>query len=175
MFCVAVPDAILFIFLRAAVLLAESSMSNVFHWLENISTHAHIKWECLLATFNMCIVHFPCSFLIHEAHPTVTAGSDHLIWHMLSVRTSTLSKTKQISSEANVRCWRDCGSGRVDHWWHLSCLPLRINDNCIVAMIILHLPCHCSDILQFNNTNGFSLTKNHGTYLFKFLQNYTTC
>ena len=32
---------------------------------------------------------------------------------------SKSSKTKQ--SENNVHCRRDCGSGRVDHWWHLSC------------------------------------------------------
>ena len=44
---------------------------------------------------------------------------------MLSVRPSVLphfsksSKTKQI--ENNVRYWRDCGSGQVDHWWHPSC------------------------------------------------------
>ena len=32
------------------------------------------------------------------------------------VRTSVPTfKTEQISSENNVRYWRDCGSGRVDH------------------------------------------------------------
>ena len=36
---------------------------------------------------------------------------------------SKSSKTKQISSENNVHYWRNCGSGRVDHWWHLSCFP----------------------------------------------------
>ena len=30
-------------------------------------------------------------------------------------------KTKQISRENSDRYWRDCGSGRVDHWWH-SCI-----------------------------------------------------
>ena len=39
-----------------------------------------------------------------------------------SVRLSPLFKIKQISSENNVHYWRDCGSGRVDHWWHLSFL-----------------------------------------------------
>ena len=35
-------------------------------------------------------------------------------------RFSKSSKTKQISSENNVHNLRDCGYGRVDHWWHLS-------------------------------------------------------
>ena len=38
---------------------------------------------------------------------------------------SKSSKTKQISSENNVYYWRDCGSGRVDHWWHLSSSSFR--------------------------------------------------
>ena len=40
---------------------------------------------------------------------------------MLSVRPrfSKSSKAKQISSEDNAHYWRDCGYGRLDHWWHL--------------------------------------------------------
>ena len=55
--------------------------------------------------------------------PTVTAGSDHSFRKCCpSVRPhcSKSGQIKQISSENNVRYWRDCGSGRVDHWWHLS-------------------------------------------------------
>ena len=39
----------------------------------------------------------------------VTAGSDDYF------------HTTQFSSGNSDCCWRDCGSGRVDHWWHLSC------------------------------------------------------
>ena len=45
-----------------------------------------------------------------------------------SVRPSPLFKTKQMSSENNFHYWRgDCGSGRVDHWWHLSCVMLQLS------------------------------------------------
>ena len=41
---------------------------------------------------------------------------------MLSVRPSPLFKSsKTKTTENDGRYWRDCGSGRVDHWWHLSC------------------------------------------------------
>ena len=57
-------------------------------------------------------------FLIDpRGRPTVTVGSDHCF---RSYRPSVLFKTKQISSENNVRYWQDCGSGRVDNWCHMS-------------------------------------------------------
>ena len=31
-------------------------------------------------------------------------------------------RTKQFSSENSYRYWQDCGPGRRDHWWHLSCV-----------------------------------------------------
>ena len=37
-----------------------------------------------------------------------------------SIHFSKLCKTNQFSSENSDRYWRDCGSGREDHWWHLS-------------------------------------------------------
>ena len=41
---------------------------------------------------------------------------------MLSVRPFPLFKSRKTkTTESNVRYWRDYGSGRVDHWWHLSC------------------------------------------------------
>ena len=43
----------------------------------------------------------------------------------LSVPTfQNLAKQINLSSEVSDRYWRKGGSGRVDHWWHLSCLPL---------------------------------------------------
>ena len=48
--------------------------------------------------------------------------SYHCFLHILSVRTyfSKSNKRKQVSSENNVHYFRDIGSVRVDHWWHLS-------------------------------------------------------
>ena len=61
--------------------------------------------------------------------PTITAVSDHCfhtccpsICPYVRVRMSVptfINLAKQ--SENNVHYWRDCGSDRVDHWWHLSC------------------------------------------------------
>ena len=56
----------------------------------------------------------------------------HCFFHMsfrMSVRTcvptfQNLVKQKKNSSENNVFYWRDYRSGRVDHWWHLSCMLL---------------------------------------------------
>ena len=61
---------------------------------------------------------------------------------------SKSSKTKQLSSENSDRYWMDCGCGRGDHWWHLSCrsLPLRrkilrsISDHW--RWLSHHLNCH---------------------------------
>ena len=55
--------------------------------------------------------------------PSVTAGSEYCFrTYCPSVHPhfSKSSITKQISSENNVNY---SGSGRVDHWWHLSCFP----------------------------------------------------
>ena len=41
-----------------------------------------------------------------------------------SVRTHFSNLARQ-NNKNNVCYWRDCGSGRVDHWWHLSCLILN--------------------------------------------------
>ena len=45
---------------------------------------------------------------------------------------SKSGKTNQTSNENNIRCWRDCGSGQVDHGRLLSihiyaCLPWKTN------------------------------------------------
>ena len=49
--------------------------------------------------------------------PTIEAGSDNYFCTCPYVRNFKSSKTKQ-----NIDCfWRDYGSGRVDHWWLLSC------------------------------------------------------
>ena len=63
--------------------------------------------------------------------PTVTAGRDHFSCTCLSVRTSVrphFSKSETEQWENDVRYWRDCGSGRVDHWWHLSFFWTKVQD-----------------------------------------------
>ena len=64
------------------------------------------------------------NFLIHEADPQSRPVVIIVFAHVVrpSVRRPPLFNTKQISSEIKVRYWRDCGSGWVDHWRHMSCL-----------------------------------------------------
>ena len=51
--------------------------------------------------------------------PKVTAGRDNCFRTRPPDPTFQIYKNK--TTENNVRYWRDYGSGRVDHWWHLSC------------------------------------------------------
>ena len=51
-------------------------------------------------------------------HPTVTAVGIIVFAHVVRPHFSNLAKQNK---ENNVRQWRDCESGCVDHWWHLSC------------------------------------------------------
>ena len=53
--------------------------------------------------------------LIHESRPVVTT--------IFTCCVCTSFPTFQISSEHSDRYWRNCESGRVDHWWHI-CLVL---------------------------------------------------
>ena len=63
--------------------------------------------------------------LIDEANrPVVIIVFAHVVLPYVRPHFSKYSKTKQISNENNVQYWQDCGSGRVDHWWHLSCFSL---------------------------------------------------
>ena len=73
--------------------------------------------DCGLAGW---IIDDSCLVLFYpRGWPTVTVSSNHCFctcrpWSYICP--SPLFKTKQISSENNVRYRRDCGSGRVDHW-----------------------------------------------------------
>ena len=54
--------------------------------------------------------------------PTVTTGRDHGFRTCCpSVRCHFWNLAKQ-NKETMFATGRDCGSGWVDHWWHLSCL-----------------------------------------------------
>ena len=66
--------------------------------------------------------------LIHASGPLSQPRQWSLFLHMLSFRTSL---RPHLSKQNNVRYWRDCGSGHVDYWWHLSCLPLFLVENLI--------------------------------------------
>ena len=92
-----------------------------FEWDVDIKYQPDILWSAwkefmesrLLLTFSQ--------YWSTRPTRTFTACRDHCFRTCPFVRPhfSISSKTKQ--RENNVRCWRDCGSGRVDHWWHLSC------------------------------------------------------
>ena len=107
------------------------------HWWRNFN----LQWTGYHAGFRMWWTHqclcgqWPILKLAHSnivltmiIYPlgqlTVTAGSDHCFHTCcpyVCPHFSRSSKTKQISSDNNVHYRRDCGPGRVDHWWHLSC------------------------------------------------------
>ena len=63
-----------------------------------------------------------------RGRPTVTAGVITIFARVVctsvlpSVPLFKFSPNKQLSSENSDRYWRDCGPGRVDHWWkHMFC------------------------------------------------------
>ena len=71
---------------------------------------------------------FKCTYTNIDplGQPKVTAGRDHCFrTYFQSVCPSVrphFSNLENKPTENNVRYWRDYGSGRVDHWWHLSCI-----------------------------------------------------
>ena len=60
--------------------------------------------------------------LIHSGDPQSQPIVITVFTHVRLSPHSKSNKTKQLSSENNVCYWRDCESGRVDHWWHLYCV-----------------------------------------------------
>ena len=54
--------------------------------------------------------------------PTVTAICDHCFHTCCPSVRPHFSNLENKTTENNVGYWRDYGSGRVDHWWHLSCI-----------------------------------------------------
>ena len=92
-----------------------------------------VKLIFMLVALILC----QCSvtLLIHEADPQSRQPVVITIFARvvcLSVRPSfrpsvttfqNLSKQKKSSSKHSDPYWRDCGSGRVDHWWH-ACLVM---------------------------------------------------
>ena len=73
--------------------------------------------------------------------PSVMADRDHC-FRTYRPSVSIFSKSSKIQqSENNDHYWRDCGSGRVDHWWLLSCNDLRCAwmKFSFLILIIFHL------------------------------------
>ena len=52
--------------------------------------------------------------------PVVIMVFTHVVCTSVRPRSSKSRKTKQSEHNVLFSLWRNCGSGRVDHWWHLS-------------------------------------------------------
>ena len=57
---------------------------------------------------------------------------------MLFVRLSVLDHFSKLAKQNNVRCWRYCESGWVDHWCHLFCLVCMITYSKFLLYLIYH-------------------------------------
>ena len=89
--------------------------------------------------------------LIHSANPKSRHVGIIVFTHV--VRPFQIKKNK--ATENNIRYWRDYGSGRVDHWWHQSCLVyfcwtycyewldemtvIQYVANCITSNLVLYI------------------------------------
>ena len=98
---------------------------RIFGWAEGMASWlicSLLEWRQTLKVF---ISHYlEYAKLIHEADQVITIFARVVCTSVLPYVRPHFSKpriTKQLSSEKRCRCWRDCGSGPVDHWWH-TCL-----------------------------------------------------
>ena len=88
-----------------------------------------VKPFSLVEFWNLKLHNVQGKILIHSANPKSRTVVIIVFTHVvrLFVRTSvrisvlTFQIYQNKTTEHNGRYWRDCGSGRVDHWWHLSC------------------------------------------------------
>ena len=63
-----------------------------------------------------------------RGRPTVTAGRITIFPYVVCTSPYfKISLYKKLSSENSDRYWLDCGSGRVDYWWH-TCLVFRYSN-----------------------------------------------
>ena len=65
-------------------------------------------------------------FFIHSADSLWQLAVIIVFAHIVRPHFTKSSKTKQIQAKTMVTTWRDCGSGQVDHWWHMSCFFLSL-------------------------------------------------
>ena len=117
---------------------------------------AHDLWMSVLLAMNRCSDMY--LILYWSTRPVVIFVFAHVI--SSHVRPSPLFKTKLISYENNDRYWRDCGSGRVDHWchqsvlywlsWHVSVASLSTLRNVKIQLQKLRNLCSHSSICMWN-------------------------
>ena len=82
--------------------------------------------------------------LIHSANPQSRPVRIIVFAHVVRASVPTFQILQNKTTENNVRYWRDCGSGRVDHWWHLSCtLSFYV---CNIGFILLFLIQHVNQL-----------------------------
>ena len=81
----------------------------------------------------------PYQLVIHEtdpqSRPVVITPS---LLKILQYKTKFTRKTMKSLSENSDRYWRECRSGRVDHWWHtcLVCVVLFFGFLCVLCGIM---------------------------------------
>ena len=80
----------------------------------------------------IAIRHVSYSIMIHSADPQSQPDSDHYFHichicpHVCTSVATFQNLAKQNNFQVKINCdryYRDCGSGRGDHWWHLSDFP----------------------------------------------------
>ena len=109
----------------------ESFIFTALRWISDKSFEIRNQTSFQIKQFQCetILIYNNCYSLIDPLdRPTIPAGSDHCFHKCLpsvhlSVRPhlSKSCKTKQSSSENSDPYCRECGYGRVDHWWHLFC------------------------------------------------------
>ena len=100
-------------------------------------------WKChyigtLCKLFLLCFMF--CVFqqlylLIQSAHPKSRPVGIIVFAYVVRPSVPTFQIWKNTTTENNVRYWRDYGSGRVDHWWHLFC-SVYVYNTCVAETII---------------------------------------
>ena len=122
------------------------------------------------------VLHCWGGLLIHSAdpqsRPVVIIVFTHVIRTSVRSHFSKSSKAKQISNESNVHYWPDCGSGRVVHWWHLSC-SFCLSIPCLQAA--KSVKCHMGCLALFSKVGRFSKPNTHyylGTFFLSAIYDY---
>ena len=72
-------------------------------------------------------------------------------------------------SENNVRYWQDCGSNRVDHWWHLSCNEVfNFKSSLIIQLVLSNIFCFFCPKKKLNLSQTFRIQRqpNESTFLY---------
>ena len=68
----------------------------------------------------MLLITLSFKLLIHSANPQSRPVVIFVFTHVHPSVRLHISKQNNFQAKTMFRYWRDCGSDRVDHWWHLS-------------------------------------------------------